>query len=68
MNMKDWKNATKKDIEEMTIDEAVEIVQRHIDMGLNAIKNSKDSTFAPRYHMTKALMLLVDEVTKSYKR
>jgi len=62
--MRDWKNTTKKEIDNMTLEEALEIVQRHIDMGLNAIKNPKDSTFAPRYHMTKALMLLVEEVTK----
>lgn len=62
--MKDWINASTKEIDEMTIEDAIEIVQRHIDIGLNAINNPKDRAFAPRYHMTKALMLLVDAVNK----
>ena len=62
--MRDWKNASKKDVDAMTIDEAKEIIQRHIDTGLNAVHNPNSRMFAPRYHMAKALMLILDEANK----
>lgn len=62
--MRDWKNASKKDVDAMTIDEAKEIIQRHIDTGLDALANPTSRMFAPRYHMTKALMLILDEANK----
>ena len=62
--MRDWKNASKKDVEAMTIDEAKEIIQRYIDTGLNAVTNPNSRMFAPHYHMAKALVLILDEANK----
>lgn len=40
--MKEWKHATQQEIDNMTFDEAVEIVQRQIDMGEKKVKDGEE--------------------------
>ena len=65
--MNKWLHATKNEIDNMTLKEAQEIIQKHIDLGLYAMEHPNERSFAPRYHMTKALMMLMEEVNKHSK-
>lgn len=62
--MSNWLHATKQEIDNMTLQEAKDIVQKHIDLGLYAMEHPNERQFAPRYHMTKALMMLMEEVDR----
>ena len=55
----EWRNASQKDIENMTIYEAIEILEKYIVAGEEAIKDPTTRGFAPRPHMTQALKLVV---------
>jgi hypothetical protein len=59
--MKEWRNASDKEIEDMTRDEAIEIIQKHIDAGVFAIKHPDQAAWCPRKHMTRALQILLEE-------
>lgn len=70
--MKDWKHATQREVDNMTYNEAREIIQRHIDNGVRAIEqlnlgSCRETDFAPRAHMTKALQIIVDKADKTEK-
>ncbi len=70
--MKDWKYATRQEINNMTYNEACEIIQRHIDNGVRATEqldhgSRRGTDFAPRAHMTKALQIIVDRADKTQK-
>lgn len=51
--MKDWTHASDEEINNMTFEEAKEIVQRQISLG------HKTGDFRPRSHMTKALEIIL---------
>lgn len=53
--MKDWKHCSDKEIDDMTFNEAKEIIERQISLGY------KDGDFRPRKHMTKALELILEK-------
>lgn len=65
--MKEWRNASKEDIENMSIYEAIEILERHITNGEYAMKHPKESAYAPREHMTHAMKLVVDAAKSTLK-
>lgn len=53
--MKDWLHASDEEINNMTFEEAKEIVKRQISLG------HKTGDFRPRAHMTKALEIILDK-------
>lgn len=55
--MKEWKKASKQEIENMSFDEAKEIVEKQITLG----KSSGD--FRPREHLTKALEIILQKAS-----
>ena len=55
--IKDWKHASKKEIENMTFEEAIEIIDRQLDKA--------DEMYGPRPHFTKALTILKSEAIKN---
>ena len=65
--MKEWRYATQKEIDNMTFEEASTIIQKHIDMGKEAMINSDNKTWAPRAHFTKALEITL-EMARQYAR
>ena len=52
--MKDWLHASKKDIENMTFDQAKEIVEKQIRLG------KEGGQWCPREHLKKALEIILD--------
>ena len=70
--MKDWKLASKKEINNMSYSEAREIIQRHIDNGVRAMEqlglgSRRGTDFALRAHMIKALQIIVDKADNTQK-
>jgi hypothetical protein len=59
--MRDWLHASKKEINNMTVDEAIEIIQKHIDLG------HTKGDFRPREHMTKAMEIILDLAKSTIK-
>ena len=55
--IKDWKHASKKEIENMTFEEAIEIIDRQLDKA--------DEMYGPRPHFVKALTILKSEAIKN---
>ena len=53
--MKDWKHCSDKEIENMTFEEAREIIEKMIVLG-----HSKGD-FRPREHLTKALEIVLNK-------
>lgn len=53
--MKDWLHAKKKEIENMTFDQAREIVEKQIRLGKEGGK------WCPREHLTKALEIILSK-------
>ena len=60
-NMKDWKHCTAKEIEEMTFEEAREIVEKQIALG------HEKGEYKPRSHMTKALEIVLAKALETEK-
>lgn len=56
--MKDWLHASDEEINNMTFEEAKEIVQRQISLG------HKTGDFRPRAHMTRALEIILDRAER----
>lgn len=56
--MKDWKYCSDKEIENMTFEEAKEIIERQIALG------HSNGEFRPRKHMTKALEIVLSKAIK----
>ena len=56
---KRWKDATKKEIENMQFEDAVEILQRHINLG------NRKGDFRPREHLTKAMEIILNKAINS---
>lgn len=52
--MKDWLHCTDEEVENMTFEEAKEIIEKQIALG-----HSKGE-FRPRKHMTKALEIILN--------
>lgn len=52
--MKDWLYASKKDIDNMTFDEARGIIEKHIRLG------HESGEYRPREHITKALEMILE--------
>lgn len=42
VEMKEWKHATQQEVDAMTFDEAVEILQKQIDMGEKKVKDGEE--------------------------
>ena len=55
--IKDWKHASKKEIENMTFEEAIEIIDRQLDKA--------NEMYGPRPHFAKALTILRSEAIKN---
>lgn len=53
--MKDWMHAKKKEIENMTFDQAKEIVEKQIRLG------KEGGQWCPREHLTKALEIILSK-------
>ena len=60
-----WMNASKKEIEEMTYEEAKEIMQFNIDMGKDI---GKSGYIGPRAHTIQAYKIILAEAEKGHKR
>lgn len=59
--MKDWKYASEQEVENMTLEEAKELIEKHIALGHTT------GDFRPRKHMTKAFAIAnqaLDTVSK----
>ena len=56
--MKDWKHATQQEIDNMTFEEAVEIVQKQIDMGEKRVGDG--GKWCARAHTTHAYQMILD--------
>lgn len=56
--MKDWKHATQQEIDNMTFEEAVEIVQKQIDMGEKKVGDGDE--WCARAHTTHAYQMILD--------
>ena len=56
---KRWKDATKKEIDNMQFEDAVEILQRHINLG------KRKGDFRPREHLTKAMEIILNKAINS---
>lgn len=57
--MKDWKHATQQEIDSMTFDEAVEIVQGQIDMGEKRV--GEGGKWCAKAHTTHAYQMILDD-------
>lgn len=57
-DMKDWKHCSDKEIENMTFEEAKEIIENMIALG------HRKGDFRPREHFTKALEIVLDKAIK----
>lgn len=55
--MKDWKHATQEEVDAMTFEEAVEIVQKQIDMGEKKVGDGGE--WCARAHTTQAYQLVL---------
>ena len=56
--MKDWKHATQEEVDAMTFEEAVEIVQKQIDMGEKKV--GEGGKWCARAHTTHAYQIILD--------
>ena len=56
--MKDWKHATQQEVDAMTFDEAVEILQKQIDMGEKKVGD--DGMWCARAHTIHAYQMILD--------
>lgn len=61
--MKDWKHSTQQEIDNMTFDEAVEIVQKQIDMGEKKVGES--GQWCARAHTTHAYQMVLHRAIKA---
>lgn len=57
--MKEWRMATKEEINNMTFQEAEEIIQRMINLGHNK------GEYRPREHFTKALEIILNKAKEN---
>ncbi len=57
--MKDWKHATQQEIDNMTFEEAVEIVQKQIDVGEKKVGDG--GMWCARAHTTHAYQMILDD-------
>lgn len=58
--MKDWRHAKQSEIDNMTFDEALKIIDRHIAM--------TNETWGPRPHFSKALQILREKAIEGRNR
>lgn len=59
--MKDWKHATQQEVDAMTFDEAVEILQKQINMGEKKVGEvSESGQWCARAHTTHAYQMILD--------
>ena len=59
--MKNWLHAPYDEIDNMTFEEAKELIKKQIKIG------NEDGEFKPRKHMTKALEMLLERAEKGEK-
>ena len=59
--MKEWRSASHEEINNMTFDEAKEIIKRMIDLG------HKTGDFRPREHFTKAMEIVLEKAEANQK-
>lgn len=57
--MKEWKHATQQEIDNMTFEEAVEIVQKQIDMGEKRV--GEGGKWCAKAHTTHAYQMILDD-------
>ena len=57
--MKEWRMATKEEIDNMTFQEAEKIIQRMINLGHNK------GEYRPREHFTKALEIVLNKAKEN---
>lgn len=60
--MKDWLHSTNEEVENMTFEEAKEIVERQIALGHNK------GEYRPRKHMTKALEIILNAAINTVEK
>lgn len=60
--MKEWHNASPEEINNMTFDEAKEIIKRMINLG------HKTGDFRPREHFTKAMEIVLKKAEANQKQ
>ena len=59
--MKEWRLASSEEINNMTFDEAKEIIKRMIDLG------HKTGDFRPREHFTRAMEIILEKAEANNK-
>ena len=59
--MKEWRLASSEEINNMTFDEAKEIIKRMIDLG------HRTGDFRPREHFTKAMEIILEKAEVNHK-
>jgi hypothetical protein len=63
--MKDWRHATQREVDAMTFEEAVEILQKQIDMGEKKVGDG--GKWCARAHTTHAYQMILDRALRANK-